>query len=579
MIIELESYIMRGGRGIPQDSLEWLKSRYSACFSHEIPPHANCYMIDGNAILRNKPDNVISTDHLQQHFTRLVSDFFNNDNLSIHCIVLMFDRVSKLRRRRLNGPSSLQDLIYKWRSEEIEKEFPHSSHGSYINIGSDRKLPEPWLDYISNPILYTRELLPLICNGFFNPEYFSLKPGKFLVFWGLPFQKDDAYGKNMHHLDGRGFQYIKATGLLKDFHLIKDDKLLERIGIMFTTPELINMQRPPQIYDMWSYDAPIDNCLMVPFHLFKFLRQYHICILTDNTEILPIALGFCKDMKGPGSFFLDIMGQKTDCFIDIHKMFRMIRADQSLFGPIVQNRLISLLFLLSIHGCNFNPIHDPDYNMTNNPTTVATKLLRDSAASFEETILSVFISNTEAYSHLFQLSLALKQHESQIREPVLDEECFVDFILKVLSSVDQSDQSTKSAALNALDALLFGRKSNITLLPSNDQIRRFARLVLYTVQWWLNGYREPLMFSKGTKFDLAKTVSGEPYYGFVENDNVLKFSPTVSVMSQKVAYCYLRHFARERKRSRSPELYLSKKARKRMKQTIEDWKKVQFSGE
>lgn len=533
--------------------LEWVKRRYSRVVSYEEPP-VTCYMVDGHTLLRNKPAEVFSTDQLQRYVAGVVQGLLTDPNRTLQCVVLFFDRPAHPRQLEVHQGDPLAVRRLQQRDNVPECTFTNEDDGSYLHIGSNDRLPDPWLDYLSNPRLVAHEVLPLVANAFIDPSMFQIPLGKSLVFWGLPLVPDPDM-RTPDFVQGMTCEYVRPTGILNDRLVSRDERIWNRVGVFQAFAHPAHPERAWRIYDMWSWDAPIRDSLMVPVHLHRLMR-HPTAVFSDNSEHLPVLLAYCRD-KTPNSnpVYLRLRSRvppaSDDDYFDVCKLFEMIQVDEGTFGRFVQNRWLAFVFCLLLGGTSLFP------------ASRALPGITDKTA-----LLRTFLAHQETFSHLVQLSTVLVRDDRELREPALDEECFRDFVLQC--HWDQAPQHPPLDSPAAMQAFLEDPEPQETpAVPSPEAIRRWGRWAAYNLEYWLNGHRSADAFLPHGPFSALMTVSSlgwapptqesaqaprMPFYGFAWDADArsLVHAPRLIPFERPVFECYARNFLRARKHRRDP---------------------------
>lgn len=548
--------------GISPETFSWTKDEFSEAFSSKVPAETACVMLNGFELLLAKPDTVRTLDGIRHYFVNTVSGLLCDPNYNVNCVALVFPRnisqrvgdpvdVLQTANATRGLPTRMDPRTDSGLDPQMDNGFGER-HRFSVTGDTDLFLTrEEWVDLVMTPSVYMYELLPVIAHALVDQQRHTIPMGKWILTWGLPMERDPDMPCEGMHAQGTRCEYIRPTNCLSA--RAARASMFNRVGVIETSPMLINPQtgRRWYAYDLHKWDAEIDDPLMVFLHLYRFIGKTHtVLVRTSNTEFLPIALLFARDhvfSRGLYVGFPRPSNSRGIVVVNVPHLSELIQTDEVVFGHAVQNRLLSFAFLCALDGC----------------TVFTPETLSRERLSFRST----FHQNADTFSHLIQLSLALPKSSSELRFPVLDEACFSRLVQLAISSAPAKTPLGKDSVETARQ--LFspdGDVSHSPEFPTSETMRRAARLLVFVIQYWLNGHRNAAAFWKNGPFWIARPGyrTSLPYYGYCitqkgegsSTSQLLSIADNCATQEDPVDLCYLRHFLDrkvETKRPRAPK--------------------------
>jgi hypothetical protein len=262
-----------------------------------------------------------------------------------------------------------------------------------------------------------------------------------------------------------------------------------------------------------------------------------------------------------------------DYYVDVNKLFFLIKNDKRFRGNGVQNPHLTLISLIILCGNDFfgDYAYD-DYGLFYNMGNI-------------DHVIGTFMSDPAEYSHMFQLYYSNTYGDPRrTREPVIDEDKFIDFIWACYKSKwgtqtikkfgdDSRASLTKYCELRLSNCkrkkdepdvkwerrLLMARRQRI---PPPHIMLRYGGLLRWNLLYWYNEYRP----EGKSLLDPLRKKGGVSVFGYDKDpDSGVHFlSPTVARMNtDDHADIYKRHMKRlQVVDGKIPEVRVKKKKRK-----------------
>ena len=262
-----------------------------------------------------------------------------------------------------------------------------------------------------------------------------------------------------------------------------------------------------------------------------------------------------------------------DYYVDVNKLYHMIKFDKRFRGSGVQNPHLTLVSLIILCGTDFFGDYQHDnhglfYGMGNIPYVIDT-----------------FFDNAKKYSHLFQLYYSNTYGRPDIlREPKIDEYLFIEFVYDCYRSKYGKQAKKKYGDDGRISLIKYSNLAYENLLrkkgeteevwkkrlkiddnkpdweekyekrlkqarrkriPPTEIITRYGRLLLWHLLYWYNEYRP----GSEKLLDPLRKEGGLPHYGFDYDEDEDKhfLSPVISKIDvENIEEVYRRNFSNYR---------------------------------
>ena len=338
----------------------------------------------------------------------------------------------------------------------------------------------------------------------------------------------------------------------------------------------------------------IEEADLVPYFYMYRLGYPTVMVRTADRDLVAIGLLYGHDMHKPDGtwrqqLYIRLANRTTpkngDLYVHINRLYDLIDEDDELNSGYVQNRVLSAVSVMILCGTDFVKGYAKGLGRVN-------------------CIIDTFYSNPAIFSHLFQHSRNLVPDPNILREPVVDERAFFRFtsacylqkhektiakrkhrentrrqkqaqrarkrLKKMDSSPSESDSSSYGTSgvdeeeegviqitRDELKKHVNKHKNPSYHMMKRNEARLLARRLTWNLLYWFNGYRDPMAFGEGGRFDpLKKGVDGRSYFGFAYDKETEKAVETafVSAFQDPVLKCYARHMMNSTRKTPQSEL-------------------------
>lgn len=572
--------------GLPTWVKKQLKNRYREAFfkGDSAPPDVGVYVVDFMQYIKHVPKDIQSLEMFLQYLVNKVK-FLLIKNNGHHTVIVCVDR---------DSPEVKKIVCY---SQRYSKTVIYSEEDApFLPTDPLRPLPD-WQKFSSNRKLLQRELFPRLYN-----RLLDIDPGlgQRLILHGFPgrtqkfkqfhatWDNDESVGQAEYWANKRMVPVVVPWSPSTELPITQDMEredpdLYNRIYIIegiAPSPEFPSgVIRKEELPSLKNGIKEADLGILFYDHIYPNFDHvlcindgdiFAISLLYTPERILPNGISFrnrhfiqLPNKKKKTKTKKDGLAQRKPAkftYIDVNKLFCLVRDDKEFGKAGVQNHEVTLAFLLILAGTDF--IKDHFKGIGKN--TVVWK---------------VFMEKLSMFSHLVMLSKNLIPDTRTYRDIVIDEDLFFKFIsfcyIEKYGKAAKRKSKTKELNMKILkkhcsrDSKGNLKKDKSLHYPDRTTRRRWCRQILWNLLYWCNG-----MKGDGFEPDPFEKFNGQSYYGYLKPGS---YSLTISAHQKPVDDFYKRHLTRykDKRRNKQSQLNVSpSKKRKIVKDLAVESEKV-----
>lgn len=579
--------------GLPTEGRDFLRSRYPAAVSYKRPqPGPGVVVYDLMKDVKAIPEDIQTLDGVLFFLTGQVKRYLENRQFPIKVIIVMVDR----------APPPVKEIMTRRKRYEnmnilSEKEGPH------LPVKVTNLIPRPWMSFAGNYKLMQRELYPRLFNAFMDGQHVVPNPGQTIILHGFPGMEEWVPIHNP-----RAYQGVPEDGennMRKQIHFwresselplteereLKDPHLYNRVYVIENVPpspqwpnglmrqeewlearnDISESDAAMFFYDHWFQNQDIlVVCNDGDVFLYEIMYSYERIKAGENVmrnnHILALPFKKKRDEFG----VLEAMRERDPSALryeywDSNILYGLIQEDEAFMEAGVQNHELTLAFMLLLPGSDFFP-------------KSAFK-----GMSCTKILWPVFLSCLPMFSHLVQLSKALRPHTRTARTPVLDEDAFREFThmcyierhgkgARKTAKRKKGDTGLRKRELKRHCAeSKSAQKDPLYQLPDRNTIRMWSRMLEWNILYYK---RAPLGNARVHLPNPFEKWHDLPYYPYIIDPDTQEYEVTnvVSAIQKPVDEVYWLNFQRKKQRylKRGRHLEDEEEASKRRKNIIEN---------
>jgi hypothetical protein len=475
------------------------------------PDDCSVAVVDLMQWIKTIPENVNTVSEFVTYIIRQAL-WLLAPKTHVRIVVLCVDRYP--------GPAVKQARTHVKRYSSVN--LLSANDGPHLPSNDHGLLPEKWMDFAGNGKLLQRELYPLLLNAFLCHTFTKLlRPGQMVILHGFPCKSQYSAQLNCQVPT----EWPRGTFITEEMEQ-EDPDLYNRIYLIEHVPP--NPQWPQGLLRKAEWEEAkndIAEADLAVFYYDHWFQGENQMIVINDGDALPIALLYAYERVIGNSFRnkqyvrLPNKSKKTtdryDTF-DINKLYQVINEDKQMRDSGVQNPIVTFVFMVILGETDF---------------------FRDYMKGIgkEKFVWRTLTEKLDFFSHLVQLSKGVVPNTRVPREIVMDEDRFELFVHYCFLNKHGKSirKKRKRETITIADV-----KAHCKDFPTRNQIRSWARAILWNMQYWINGV-------KGTEFtpDPYEEYDGHPYYGYIRrNDGTTECAPVVTAHQKPVDEVYSQHF-------------------------------------
>jgi hypothetical protein len=503
---------------------DFLISRYHGAFSFDLVGTPTTCTMDFMQFVKSIPDDIHTLNDLVGYFTGIIMGVFSR-NPSIMRLIVCVDRTG------IHSPVKGM-VTHVTRYKRVDVLDPDK--GPYLPSDETGKVPKPWLGFAASGLLLRRELYPRLFNAIIGGVHKRLAPGKSIILHGFP-------GRSEYQVERAAHPYEAGTSSVTN--PIKQVRLWKKSELPITADD---EARDKDLYNRIYFVEHVAPCpgwpqgmirrvewtegknaigeadLAIMHYDHHFPNESHLIFINDG-DAFPIMLLYSierhmsnnsfrnqhflclpyKKKKG-NEFFAEGHVPRYQ-YVDMNQLYCKIKDDKEMLQAGVQNRILTMVFLIVMSGTDFFKNH-----------------MKGIGA--QKTIWATFLSKMDVFSHLVQMPKGVPPGTRQVRDIVLDEDAFRQFvhycylekygktIRKALAKTGGT--LTYDVLASKCASLKRAQTDPKYRLPTRNAIRVWSRQVLWNLLYWKNGpmgkYHAP---------DPFEEYDGLPYFGYAYNED------------------------------------------------------------
>ena len=567
---------------------EVFRDTFKHCIKSVHPKNIQVYAVDMMQYMKTPlPDTIYTVDQLVKYYVRCIKYYFNIRPRppGPRIVVAIWDKASPPVKKAIchskryskvkRLPTSACPRLPPYIEQPIDPCYDDDDDESISETEAQRRedekiLGKNWIRFAGNNHLLQRELYPRLWNALLDPTVFHPAPGDMLIDHGLPSQSRivqmyQPEWKNSYAVHRKDSQYIMTEWTPSQIPITAsleraDPGLYNRVYIIEGIDAgngYVKISRR-ETCEMHNSIIEADNAC---FYYQRFYPNFRYMVCINDGDAFPISLLQACERNLRVKQYLclpDRRGKKKTAmsageskkvfkyeYVDVNKLYKAVQEHPPFQKCGVSNGVVTLVFLIVLTGTDFFQKYAPGIGHV-------TKWKDDEKARAKQThgIWDTFWAQLQMFTHLVQWnSDAQPPDPTAHRRIVIDEELFTLFTyycyMNKYGKRARKKLRLKTLSIDNLRVYCSGLKKKENHLPDQQQIRLWARQILWNMMYWLNAPRN-------ITIDPCEQHKGQSYYGYEpDEEEELRVTARITPKQKRVDEAYKRHFYRRKKKRKA----------------------------